>query len=165
MIAYKNRYSEVVLYLIKKGADVNTKYQDGSTLLHRELQTFKGTMTRLLLENGADILIKTDEGYAPIHIATLHKILDLHETRERIDELLQYGADIDQQDNKGRSALHHAVMFGRKNLVKYLTQKGANREIKDDQGQTVMEYAVDSDNSEIFFMVTNLERDPAQPIL
>lgn len=54
--------------------------------------------------------------------------------------LRKFGANLDEQDEDGNTALHHAVMGGHPEIVHYLLKKGANREIRNNQGKTAEEW-------------------------
>lgn len=44
--------------------------------------------------------------------------------------------NLDQKDYQGRTALHYGVLKEKRKVVKYLLLKGANKYIKDNQGDT-----------------------------
>ena len=56
--------------------------------------------------------------------------------------LVEHGADIDAQNDVGRSALFYAALFGQKEAVEYLLEKGANANITTAQGKTPLMMAV-----------------------
>lgn len=55
--------------------------------------------------------------------------------------LLEYGVDIDVQNNGGMTAVHWAVEVGYLDIIKCLVEKRANVEAKDNNGGTVLHWA------------------------
>jgi serine/threonine-protein phosphatase 6 regulatory ankyrin repeat subunit B len=53
--------------------------------------------------------------------------------------LLKYGAKVNKQDAKGRTALFYAFSSGNDDIVTLLIKAGANTEITDKNGQTYLE--------------------------
>ena len=60
-----------------------------------------------------------------------------------LKRLLDAGADINEQDNKGRTALISAVICGCINGVKVLLESGADRTIRDNKGKNALDHAED----------------------
>jgi len=56
--------------------------------------------------------------------------------------LVESGADVDAQNEKGTSALHNAAYHGDAGLVAYLVNAGASIDIEDDYGRTPLHLAV-----------------------
>ncbi len=92
---------------------------------------------RLLIDSGADLGIKTPEGETTLHLAVC--------SAPRVKALLQQGTrvlDIDARDKQGRSALHYAAAIGNSAAMQTLLANGANVELKDFCGASVLYYAV-----------------------
>ncbi|RYP93534.1 hypothetical protein DL770_000418 [Monosporascus sp. CRB-9-2] len=107
----------------------------GLTVIAKYLPTeppFNGNVevVKLLLKKGADITVATNEGWTPMHAASLNghlKVLKL---------LLEKGAD-DKVTNKFRwTPLYAASCTGRIEVVKLLLETGANVTIADNNGWT-----------------------------
>ncbi|MEM7180174.1 MAG: ankyrin repeat domain-containing protein [Spirochaetota bacterium] len=62
--------------------------------------------------------------------------------------LLENGAEINSQDEKGNTALHIAARFGNLQLAKYLVEKGGDWKLKNKQQQTVLHFAAFSEHQE-----------------
>jgi ankyrin repeat protein len=62
--------------------------------------------------------------------------------KEVAEVLLSKGADINQVDHSGRTALIYAAQFRQKDIVELLVEKGADLEVRDDNdGATALEWA------------------------
>lgn len=69
---------------------------------------------------------------------------------EMIDELMNKGADINCQDDQGKTALHMAVVHaGNENVVKRLLDRGANKYVQDIFGKEPVRYTRSSKIREI----------------
>jgi ankyrin repeat protein len=49
--------------------------------------------------------------------------------------LIAHGAEIDQQDNRGETALHIAALCGNEQIVELLIASGADRDVKNIHGE------------------------------
>ena len=59
---------------------------------------------------------------------------------DEIKDLVDNGADINKADNKGCTALMRAAYIGIPELVKYLLEKGADKTMKDYDGNLAIHY-------------------------
>lgn len=67
--------------------------------------------------------------------------------------LIQYGADINALDEKGRTPLHCAVFDGDKDIIRFLLLCDANPSLKDAEGFTPAQLARKADKPEIADMI------------
>jgi len=63
--------------------------------------------------------------------------------------LLSWGADVNAQDDMGRTALHRAAGCGMTGAIKILLEKGADREVRDFTERTALEWADKEDVREL----------------
>ncbi len=139
-LAVQNGHEEVAKLLLKHGAKINVKMSDGATPLMVAAEvgrmglvdmlvssgaslTLRGPMkhipftmalvsghleiARYLLEKGADVNHRTEPfNVTPIMWAALDKNL------AHVEFLIKAGAEFNTQDDRGQTALHHAVIGG-----------------------------------------------------
>jgi ankyrin repeat protein/beta-lactamase regulating signal transducer with metallopeptidase domain/Tol biopolymer transport system component len=161
---------ELVELILSKGADAKAKDKGGWTALHSAVGTGHQEIAELLIAKGADVNAKTSGGQTPLDVAFLRnqpalvkmlaakgseistlavaaRIGDL----ARVKTLLERGADINAQDNSGRTALHYAAQDGLKEVVEVLLAKGANVNVGafGSENKTAADFAMESNHSEI----------------
>jgi ankyrin repeat protein len=88
------------------------------------------------------------------------KEIDLNDVIElnainTIARLLEEGADINDVDDFGRTALHKAAHGGYVKLTGFLLKHGADREIKDKSGYTALYYALAAGSNETALLLQN----------
>ena len=149
--AYGVDATEEVYDLLKKGADANTHFPDGRTLLMLASLSGNEKMVNELLKYGADINARF-RGSTALHYA---------HHRGVVRELLKHGADFSIKDGKGRTALNctndeeikdllkeakakkglnsrlrAAAQRGKLEIVRELLHEGANINATDPKGNT-----------------------------
>ena len=94
-----------------------------------------------LIERGADVGAKSDEGHTPLHLAAARNDLELAKL------LIDRGADVNVEDEDGWTPLHLASYKDNIEIVKLLLDAGADVEAKDNHGMTPFDLA-ESDEME-----------------
>lgn len=85
--------------------------------------------TRELLDCGIDINITDfDKGWSPIHVAASRG------SKQALELLVQRGADVNVQDNRGSTALHSLIYKRYDALALWLVRQGANIHLADKRG-------------------------------
>ncbi|XP_006813082.1 uncharacterized protein LOC100373654 [Saccoglossus kowalevskii] len=150
----------------------NTNDSDKQTPLHKAAERGDGDVINVLIDNGADVDVKTPQwGYTALHRAShfghtkavktllknnadtevrdyVHGATPLHIAAnsnhdETTDVLLKYDAYIDAQDKYGYTPLHRAALHGHIQTCKVLINCGANVEVRNDMhDQTPLHLAV-----------------------
>jgi ankyrin repeat protein len=95
-------------------------------------------LVRSLVEQGAD-LTQNNEEFIPVIEALSIRWMD---DFERVEFLLEHGANINAQDPKGDTALHIAAIEGRKDDVEFLLEHGANPRIMNKIGVNAWQIAM-----------------------
>ena len=120
--AYSGNF-EVVRKLIEYGPTyIETRNGVGSTPLHcaSDGPSFNaGSVTRLLLEHGADVNAQSKTCMTPLHWASSNGTLEV------VRLLLEHGADVEVKNDDGETALQEAVESGHDEVVKLLREHGA----------------------------------------
>ena len=134
--------TDVTRLLLEGGADVNFRDIEahGGTLLHVVSRNQPGgSQTRninLLIEYGADLEAKDEEGKTPLAAA----VEDY--TFEAMPILLERGANLEARDNNGRTPLGAAIENGVFEAMHLFLKNGANLESRDNNGHTPLVLAV-----------------------
>lgn len=123
--------------LLKKSEniDINAHHENGSTCLHgvviHNCQYLE--MVSLLLEHGASVNIKDNDGNTPLHSAVLFHC------KENIKEIIKYNPDITIENKDGVTAVDFAKNVDDTELESLLTGKEVKkRKRKLRQGSTVV---------------------------
>jgi uncharacterized protein len=183
-----NNDIEMVKLLLKNSADPKQKYKNKEQnigLLEITAQEGLLKITQLLVEKGADIHEKSQQGFTPLRIASRNGRIDLvkyfiangSEVDTRGDDgatplehaaskghleivkiLIQHGADINIQDKEGDNALGEAAKHGFVDVVKYLLSKGARTDLKNDEGHSAESLARLAGQAKIAEILKNHKR-------
>ena len=113
----------------------------GSTPLHVAARIGKPEVAKLLLDAGANVQARDEEGQTPLHRACLGF---RHGQREVVQLLLVKTLAVNVRDNLGRTPLHYAAQYwgSQTNIPGQLLAKGAAVNARDDRGLTPLHYAV-----------------------
>ena len=110
---------------------------DGNSLLCNACKNRDSEFIKVLLKNGADANKKNKEGLTPLILYILSHAGD----RTPIENLIKYGAKINEQDNNGNTALHYACIHNcPPSIINYLVRNGADKNIKNNVGKEPMYY-------------------------
>ena len=114
---------DVAKLLIAKGADVDSRDNDGSTALHNTAFTADNEqgkdVAELLIVKGADVNAKNNDGWTPLHRAVNNRNKDLAEL------LIAEGADVNARDNDGWTPLQNATANEYVEIAALLRRHGA----------------------------------------
>jgi len=122
-LASSKGHIEIVEFLLNHGADMELEIFDGETPLmlaaqharHRQYETIK-----TLLEHGAKVNHKDENGRTALHNAAMHR------GKEVINLLISYGADVNARNKYQSTPLHQAAMLNNIEAAKALVEHGAD---------------------------------------
>lgn len=127
-------------WLLERGADVNAVDDSGRNALTLALSRHSdAALHQALLDRGAKVASDA-----------LHHAADVSQNNAAaIAFVLAQGVDIDARDERGETALHKAVTCHSVGNVKALLAKGADTSLRNDDGQTPHDLAVEYSNAAI----------------
>jgi len=154
---------ELAAKLIASGADVNARMtaafkadnerprivQVGATPFLLAAKNVDHQMMRVLVEHGADPMIKTGSHTTALMLAAGLQIFSMGEDSgtnedalEAVKLCLELGNDVNAVDDNGETALHGAAWRGANDIVTLLVDKGARLDAREKKGQfTPLAYA------------------------
>jgi hypothetical protein len=118
----------IVQELIKYNADINAGDYEGDTAIYDASRGHTldcPNIVRLLLEHGADVDVRQNEGLTPLHMASMKGALEVARV------LLEHGADVQAEDNRGRTPLQVVSSWqnlNRDEMTRLLVERGAELE-------------------------------------
>lgn len=154
---------ENINQLVESGFDINSKDENGITLLHKLTKEGDLIGVKSLLEYEADFNVVDNENRNPLHYAIIHEhkkiakllvnqltinskdkngftplhLAALQDDTELIDFFIAKGAKINEKDaEEGYTPLHIASLYGSKKSVQILIDSGANLECEDNNFRT-----------------------------
>jgi ankyrin repeat protein len=130
-LAAWNKHLEIVQMLLEHNADIHLQNNKGKAVLHLAVVTpayhYKphsySNVLRLLLDQGADVNVTDNEGSTLLHLLALKRDgSDITGKRsvEGTRLLLEYGASMDAENNKGETPFQVALEEGHHEMVEFL---------------------------------------------
>ena len=104
--------------LAKDDTDINARTTDGKTALHLSAELGNLYATKRLIDAGADISAKDNEGKLPLDLA-------LDGEHALVVSVLLEAVDLNAKEHLGWTALNWAILSGNKTRVRELVAKGA----------------------------------------
>jgi ankyrin repeat protein len=149
---------DLVGRLLARGANVNMRLKapllarqhnsgdpnlgEGASPLMRAARSGDLVLMRVLLDAGADVKLATRAGMTPLLFATgTNRRKTDKSAIEAITLCLDRGADINESNGNGETALHIAVTQS-DTVVSFLAERGAQLDVKDRQGRTPLDVAL-----------------------
>ena len=138
----------IMRILIDAGSLINEVHpRTGSTLLHSASYACDESVVKLLLEEGAEPIVRDGRGRSPLHCATYGKPVrgrrpaDMPGANIPVMELLlKHGLNLDDGDYFGFTPLHVAVYTYQESATEWLLEKGASPNAKTKEGETPIDF-------------------------
>jgi len=148
----KNGTADKALWLIAQGADVNTRDLHGLGALAWAARRGFADVAAALIKKNADVNERDINNWSPLLWAAAHghpKVAEL---------LIRHGAEVNAQNDNRDTPLILATLLDKRNerlaLAKMLLLAGADPRIEGAQGQTALESAYDTSDSDMILMIT-----------
>lgn len=154
-LAVSSGHSDVARLLLGQGAKANARMSDGTTPLILSVERDNFELTELLIEKGAAVQLQNGIGASPLSVAVFGRsfqtaqylIVCGADPNQRMDPfnatllmvaaatkelngikfLLAVGADPQLRDDRGQTALHHAVFSTASNVTQWSSADGEKR--------------------------------------
>ncbi len=134
---------EIVKYLVEHGAQINAKdLHAHSTALFFAINNGQEDVVEYLAENGANIHVIDKSDCTPLHYAAKFGQL------KSVKTLVKNGANVNSLIknpiwNNCTSVLYFAILSGNIDVVKFLTEHGANLYFTDTKGKNALHWTTD----------------------
>eukprot|EP00731_Ephydatia_muelleri_P014730 Em0008g450a len=124
-ISSENGYTDTMVALLERGADIDARDKDGLAALHSTSENGHTDTVVALLERGAYIEARDEDRQTALHISSKNGHTDT------VVALLERGADINARDKYGQTALHISSKNGHTDTVVALLERGADINARD----------------------------------
>jgi len=150
-LCFKLGYKEI-LDIIKKNPTFNYYYRDSvnqNSLLMLSVIN-NGVCMKELLENDPNIIneVNCKNENALIIAVKANQV-------KAVETLLNYGIDINQQDDLGNTALHYAIEIEKPNLVQMIMKKNPNTNLVNKNNKTALMLAKEINNEAVLQALNN----------
>lgn len=185
-IAIEKNYSDIALYLLRKGANVNAQNLLGLTPLSIAVQQNNLELAQILLKSKAEVNAKANLGSVflqyqnkagwPVLYENRFKQLNGHNEKQdyiihaavlqnnldALQLLLKYKADVKVKGIADETPLHWAAYIGNKEMIDLLKKKGADLNALDCAGNSPLVYCVIGNQSETMeYLLSSGKASPA----
>jgi uncharacterized protein len=141
-----NGNKQIVDFLLKSGADAQHIDRTGKTAIVYAVARGFSDIAERLLATGIDVNARYGNDLTALMWAAGHSNdVPKEEGVATIALLLDRGAQIDDQDNRGRTALMIAAELGHRSAVEFLLLRGADTGLLDRQGKSARDLATSED--------------------
>jgi ankyrin repeat protein len=147
---------EAMLERGKAKMGVDRRGKDGKTALHHAAAGGHFDITAYLLCNEAQASIKDAFGMTPLMLACEKGPVEVVQILLLLG--VKEGQGLDERDEKGKTALHHAARRGNKRVVGLLLKKGAKASKKDKKSKTPLMLACSKGHLEVVEMLVEARK-------
>jgi len=147
MVAAGSGHTDVVAYLLDKGALIDDIDIDKETALFYACRGSHDATIDLLLERGASPLVESESGFV------LHEVANDDSLVEYLKRFVKNGVEVNVRNDGLETALHIATRSNAKRNVEALLALGAKPNLFDEDGDTALMIAIDNGFYECFKML------------
>lgn len=148
LLAIVKGNKDTIDLLLKYGADINHKYEEGLTPIFFSMTQNDLSLIKHLVERGADITaLDKDNNNVLSYYVRIKKYND--SVYPIIKYAVEHGVNINQQNKNGLTPFISAIINNDLPLVKYLVSLGADINMKNNKGLTPLQYAIAENNLSI----------------
>jgi len=141
LIAVINDNLEATKVLLNHGANINAVNSDFENAFIVAIENgASDNLIELLVKHGVDVNAKNKDGLTALMVA----IVELYDPKDIVELLIKLGVDIDEPDSTGKTALMHAAIIGDTKIVETLLLHGADMNIVDKHGRTMLDYRLNN---------------------
>jgi ankyrin repeat protein len=113
-----SRYDDPITnFLLSEGADLNGKDENGVSILSKCMEICNEKVINFLLNHNVEVNCKNLNNEAPLLTALTQSYEDI------AIRLIKHGADISQKNVLDQDALHLAIYYNRKKIIKYFIEE------------------------------------------
>ena len=137
-------HSDIVSFLLSKGADPNLTTPDGESALHWAIKCGYPALAELFIKHNTDALKRDKWGISPLQLAVENGYAEI------LEMLVAGGVKLKSEEiRSGRSLLHLAAINGHLSVVKILLEQKMALHDVDHYGMTPFHYAVKYGNKRV----------------
>jgi ankyrin repeat protein len=125
----------MVRSLLDKGANLNAKGVNGTTILMEAAAGGNLDLVKFLIDQGLDINAKRPDGETVLIYAAIGR------NPEVLRFVVKKGLDVNAKTKHGRTALMFASMAGKLRAVEYLVERGVDVNARNSHGHSALWYA------------------------
>ena len=144
-LAAYNGHTDTVRYLVSlPEVDLNHQGSVNYTALHYAVQKKHADVVQVLIDAGADIETRNDDGRSPLHVVSISGELTT------VKMLVKAGADVRATDANRATCLMVAAYYGHTDTVRYLLGlPEVDLNHQDSNNHTALHYAVQKKQSDV----------------
>ena len=164
-VAVETGKVELVKAILARGANPNARMTKDMPALRGDYQARTGLvgatpfwlaardsrleLMRILVAGGADPSITTMEGTSPLLAAAgatqlENRLPPESQVLEALKLCMHFGNDINHMSGNGQNIIHFATTMGEDNVIQFAFEHGVKLDVKDAQGRTPMDIALNS---------------------
>ncbi len=137
---------------LKNGADINLRIYEKNTATHISAMHGDVVFLEFLHKNKANLTLINNSNQNILHLATHNSSIEYLEKAKELMADKDFKNLITQKSKFGRTPLHELVVYARGakentiQTVEFLIKNGVNPNTTDDDGKTVLHYAISLEN-------------------